>query len=58
MEGEINLCRGLDQTLYIKPLFEDRIEGEYKICPKPVIGARQYHKIEFGNCISVHVCLQ
>lgn len=58
MEGEIHLCRGLGQTLYIKAHFEDHIESEYKICPKTVVTARQYHKIELDNCISVHVCLQ
>lgn len=58
MECESHLCRGLNQTLYIKTLFEDHIESEYKICPEAVITARQYHKIELDNCLSVYVSLQ
>lgn len=53
MEGEIHLCRELDQTLYIRALFEDHSEGEYKIHPKAVITAWKYHKIKLDNCIIV-----
>lgn len=58
MEDEIDLCRGLNQTPYIKAHFEKHIESEYKICPNTITTAIQYHKIELDNCISLYVCLQ